>query len=36
MNQTDNPILGERFEQALVYATQLHRQQIRKGALHNE
>jgi (p)ppGpp synthase/HD superfamily hydrolase len=30
MNQTDNPILGERFEQALVYASQLHRKQIRK------
>ena len=32
MKQTDNPILGDRFEQALVYASQLHRHQIRKGS----
>ena len=32
MNQINNPLLGDRFERALVYATQLHSQQVRKGS----
>ena len=32
MNQTNSPLLGDRFTEALVYATQLHSQQIRKGS----
>jgi (p)ppGpp synthase/HD superfamily hydrolase len=32
MNQTNKILLGNRFQQALVYATQLHSQQVRKGS----
>ena len=32
MNQTDKPILSDRFVEALVYATQLHASQVRKGS----
>ena len=32
MNQTDKPILGDRFSKALVYASQLHVNQVRKGS----
>jgi (p)ppGpp synthase/HD superfamily hydrolase len=32
MNQLKTSLLGDRFEQALVYATRLHFQQIRKGS----
>lgn len=32
MNQTDKPLLSDRFESALVYATQLHANQVRKGS----
>ena len=32
MNQTDKPILSDRFSEALVYATQLHAHQVRKGS----
>lgn len=32
MNQTDKPILGDRFTEALVYVSQLHQQQVRKGS----
>ena len=32
MNQTDKPILGDRFSEALVYANQLHANQVRKGS----
>ena len=30
MNQTNQPLLSDRFEQALVYATRLHNNQVRK------
>ena len=32
LNTTQNPLLTNRFEQALVYASRLHRKQIRKGS----
>lgn len=32
MNQTNNPLLGDRFERALVYAARLHANQVRKGS----
>lgn len=32
MSQTDKLLLSDRFESALVYATQLHAKQIRKGS----
>ena len=32
MNQTNNPLLSDRFTEALVYATQLHSHQVRKGS----
>lgn len=32
MNQTNQPKLGDRFTQVLVYATQLHNNQVRKGS----
>lgn len=32
MNQTNKPLLGDRFSQALVYASQLHNNQVRKGS----
>ena len=32
MNQTDKPILGARFTEALVYGSQLHANQVRKGS----
>lgn len=32
MNQINQPILGDRFKRALVYATQLHSNQVRKGS----
>ena len=32
MNQINKPRLSDRFSQALVYATQLHNNQVRKGS----
>ncbi len=32
LNTTENPFLTHRFEQALIYASRLHRKQIRKGS----
>ena len=32
MNQINQSLLGDRFEQALVYATRLHSNQVRKGS----
>ena len=32
MNNTTDSLLTQRFEQALVYATQIHKNQIRKGS----
>ncbi len=32
MNQIDKPLLSDRFEEALIYATQLHAYQVRKGS----
>lgn len=32
LNTTQNPLLTNRFEQALIYASRLHNKQIRKGS----
>ena len=32
MNQINKPLLSDRFSEALVYATQLHNNQVRKGS----
>ena len=32
LNNTQNPLLTNRFEQALIYASRLHNKQIRKGS----
>lgn len=32
MNQTNESLLSDRFEQALIYATRLHSNQVRKGS----
>ncbi len=32
MNQIDKPLLSDRFQEALIYATQLHAYQVRKGS----
>ena len=32
MNQTNKSLLSDRFEQALIYATRLHSNQVRKGS----
>lgn len=32
LNATENPLLTNRFEQALIYASRLHNKQIRKGS----
>jgi (p)ppGpp synthase/HD superfamily hydrolase len=32
MNQTEKTLLSDRFTEALIYATKLHSQQVRKGS----